>query len=105
MSGTGSVIIIVIMVTIFTLMSQTGSRRGKYKNSKSVAQIWGDNVSEWLKNRDGGTDVTCETQYDHTHEQMNTSEYGKRYVVRPQVENGYVVLNGVKRKLTDCGML
>ena len=29
-------------------------------------------------------------------------EFGPRYIVHDEPEEGYVILNGVKRKLTDC---
>ena len=53
-------------------------------------------------------DVTCETTEGHAHRKPTANEeqnYGKRYVVRNEKETGYVILNGVKRKLTDCGGL
>ena len=46
-------------------------------------------------------DMTCETQYGHRHEPSPE----RRYVVHEDPEQGYVILNGVKRKLKDCKYL
>ena len=46
-------------------------------------------------------DVTCSTQYGHDHpEQPQT-----RYIVHEDPESGFVILNGVKRKISDCKYL
>jgi hypothetical protein len=47
-----------------------------------------------------GEDLTCENQYGHHHDRINGQE--PRYVVHSEPTSGYVVLNGVKRKLSDC---
>lgn len=49
-------------------------------------------------------DLTCETRQGHVHPEtlQLEKEYGHRYIVHDEPEEGYVVLNGVKRKLTDC---
>lgn len=44
-------------------------------------------------------DITC-AAYGHTH-----PESAPRYIVHEDPENGYVILNGVKRKITDCKYL
>ena len=49
-------------------------------------------------------DITCAGTYGHTHD--NTAleqDYGKRYIVHNEPETGYVILNGLKRRLKDCG--
>lgn len=45
-------------------------------------------------------DLTCDTVYGHQHSQAN--EFGRRYIVHEEPEEGYVVLNGVKRQIKDC---
>ena len=45
-------------------------------------------------------DLTCENLEGHHHESNN--EYGSRYIVHNEPEDGYVVLNGVMRKIEDC---
>ena len=59
-------------------------------------------------------DITCETKYGHHHPKQEeffpedetasavSSEPTPRYIVHDDPEEGYVVLNGVKRKLEDC---
>lgn len=44
-------------------------------------------------------DLTCEAKYDHHHV---PDENGKRYIVHEEPEDGWVVLNGVKRRIKDC---
>ncbi|MBQ1476914.1 MAG: hypothetical protein IIZ33_02080 [Erysipelotrichaceae bacterium] len=47
-------------------------------------------------------DLTCD-RYGHDHEE--NSEFGRRYIVHEDPEDGYVILNGVKRKISDCKYL
>ena len=44
-------------------------------------------------------DLTCETQYGHNH---SGPSQNKRYIVHEDPPTGYVILNGVKRKISDC---
>ena len=46
-------------------------------------------------------DLTCETQYGHNHGALPE----KRYIVHEDPEEGYVILNGVKRRIRDCKYL
>lgn len=50
-----------------------------------------------------GQDLTCENQYGHQHAPVPGTE--RRYIVHEDPEEGYVILNGVKRKLKDCKYL
>lgn len=45
-------------------------------------------------------DLTCTVKDGHHHEESN--EFGSRYIVHNEPEQGYVVLNGVKRRIIDC---
>ena len=50
-------------------------------------------------------DITCEGKEGHVHPQPSRQEaadYGRRYIVHDDPEVGYVVLNGVKRRISDC---
>lgn len=50
-------------------------------------------------------DITCEGKEGHVHKPLPASEqkeYGPRYIVHDDPEEGYVVLNGVMRKISDC---
>ena len=49
-------------------------------------------------------DITCANIEDHYH---RPSGYDKlpRYIVHEEPETGYVILNGKKRRLTDCKYL
>ncbi len=44
-------------------------------------------------------DLTCETQYGHDH---SGPKQTKRYIVHEDPPQGYVILNGIKRKISDC---
>ena len=44
-------------------------------------------------------DLTCETKYGHNHDSRNAA---KRYIVHEDPPEGYVILNGIKRKISDC---
>lgn len=44
-------------------------------------------------------DLTCETQYGHDH---SDTRQNKRYIVHEDPQQGYVILNGIKRKISDC---
>ncbi len=45
-------------------------------------------------------DMTCETKYGHHHATIDGEH--PRYIVHEEPNEGYVILNGVKRKITDC---
>lgn len=45
-------------------------------------------------------DFTCENTAGHNH--TVNPEYGHRYIVHNEPNNGYVVLNGELRKISDC---
>lgn len=47
-------------------------------------------------------DLTCETEYGHHHA---PTPPGSRYIVHEDPPQGYVVLNGIKRKISDCKYL
>jgi hypothetical protein len=50
-------------------------------------------------------DITCEGKENHQHPKlsaMDQKDYGPRYIVHDDPETGYVILNGIKRKITDC---
>ncbi len=44
-------------------------------------------------------DLTCETKYGHDHGSQTAM---KRYIVHEDPPEGYVILNGIKRKISDC---
>ena len=50
-------------------------------------------------------DITCEGRDNHRHPQPSAEDianYGRRYIVHDDPENGFVILNGVKRRISDC---
>jgi len=49
-------------------------------------------------------DITC-NRFGHRHDQTETEAYTGRYIVHEDPETGYVILNGIKRRITDCRYL
>lgn len=52
--------------------------------------------------------LTCETNAGHRHPKMSQediNDFGKRYIVHNEPETGYVILNGVRRRLDECSKL
>ncbi|MBQ9328341.1 MAG: hypothetical protein IJ225_07375 [Solobacterium sp.] len=50
-------------------------------------------------------DLTCEGKEGHHHPAPSAEDvanYGARYIVHNDPETGYVVLNGVKRRISEC---
>ena len=50
-------------------------------------------------------DITCEGKENHRHPQPSAEDianYGRRYIVHDDPESGFVVLNGIKRRISDC---
>lgn len=86
-----SVIPIIIILWFFIAMFSTFvvSKATKKKTVSSDGHVVPKNQ-----------DLTCETEFEHKHPQTN--EFGRRYIVHEEPEEGYVILNGIKRKLTDC---
>lgn len=84
------VITVAVFVSLFTaVVKETKKRQG-------VMSSDGHRVS-------AGEDLTCDTQHGHSHAGTgDSSEFGPRYIVHNDPEEGYVILNGVMRKLTDC---
>lgn len=46
-------------------------------------------------------DLTCNTNDGHNHPD-NSSEFGRRYIVHNEPNEGYVVLNGQMHRIEDC---
>ena len=67
-------------------------------NIKAVAKSSHYTVSSDGHLVDPSQDLTCEKEYGHNHHTDSSS----RYIVHQEAEDGYVVLNGVKRKISEC---
>ena len=93
MSGFVSIFLVIWAVVFFS--SVASALKNARSRKKTVRSSDGHAVPK-------GEDLTCETNDGHHHTTGSESEFGKRYIVHNEPETGYVVLNGVKRKLTDC---
>ncbi|MCR5373703.1 MAG: hypothetical protein K6E41_09650 [Solobacterium sp.] len=48
-------------------------------------------------------DLTVSTGASHyAHHEHNEEDFGRRYIVHNEPVQGYVILNGIMRKLEDC---
>ena len=84
-----------IWIAVFSFIAAVvKERRGRKKMVSSDGHV--------VSPRD---DETCEGKDGHIHRRLSpqdTADFGKRYIVHNDPETGYVVLNGVKRKISDC---
>ena len=87
-------IIFIFFSVLGTLLSFT-AKAGRKKNRRRRRTISDD--GHYVP---ASEDLTCETAAGHRHE--SSSEYGQRYIVHNEPEDGYVVLNGVMRKIEEC---
>lgn len=69
----------------------------------AAAKIRKQNVSSDGHKVPFSEDLTCTAKDGHHH--TESSEFGSRYIVHNEPEQGYVVLNGLKRKISDCKYL
>lgn len=88
-----------LIVLCFFLIAAAASSANKAKNGVRKPTVSSDGHKVPKRN-----DVTCAGEYGHVHDNSALeNEFGKRYIVHDEPETGYVVLNGVKRRLKDCG--
>lgn len=95
-----TVIVIFWILIVFALVANAAKRNGAGKNTNMRRTVSSDGHA--VPRRE---DLTCDTNEGHHHpeESAMAKEFGPRYIVHDEPEEGYVILNGVKRKLTDCG--
>lgn len=91
---------IIFIIVLFIIV--TGYVHAGIATGNTIKQTWKQSKPHAsVPKRD---DMTCNTEYGHAHDTSALEkEYGKRYIVHNEPETGYVILNGVKRKLKDCG--
>lgn len=85
-------LIFFVIFTVIISMAVVGAGL----SGKTVRKTYG------TKSSDGhyvpkSQDMTCR-KYGHRHETESTP----RYIVHEDPETGYVILNGIKRKISDC---
>ena len=79
-----------LAITWFIIVFIVGTKKSSAHPAKTVS----DDGHRIPRNKD----ITCNGKYGHDHPE----ETQPRYIVHEEPEDGYVVLNGVKRKLEDC---
>lgn len=91
-------IIFVVAVSIFAnTAKKTGSIHSKRFYQRPVSSD-GHRIKR-------SEDITCANVENHHHRKIPGVEQAPRYIVHEDPETGYVILNGVKRRLTDCKYL
>ena len=86
-------IFLIIICTVLTSSIKAGTKRGKVSRRYLTVSSDGHRVPK-------DEDLTCETM-GHDHGQTS-KEYGPRYIVHNEPDDGEVVLNGVKVRVKDC---
>lgn len=87
---------IVIIVLTAVVTSIAGKKRNAGRRSVRVSSD-GHKIPRNM-------DITCEGEYGHNHS-IPADLAEKRYIVHEEPEEGYVILNGVKRNIRDCKYL
>lgn len=88
------IILVILIITIYSVIISNPAYRNRILNSKQIIAQDGHLIPK-------DKDISCENQFGHLHSKNNSS----RYIVHEEPETGYVVLNGVKRKIEDCKYL
>ena len=93
----------IIIFVFFSLMGFIISAASRSSRVRSAVLL--NNKKRKTVSDDGhyvprSDDLTCETAQGHRHNRNN--EFGDRYIVHNEPEEGYVVLNGIIRKIEDC---
>lgn len=92
-------IVIFLVLIVISSAANAAKRNGAGRNTNMRRTVSSDGHA--VPRRE---DLTCDTNEGHHHpeESAMAKEFGPRYIVHDEPEEGYVILNGVKRKLTDC---
>lgn len=88
------VVFIVVVSILANTSRKTGSIRSRWFYRRPVSSD-GHRIPRSM-------DITCAGIRDHHHRKIPGEERIPRYIVHEDPEMGYVILNGVKRRLTDC---
>lgn len=87
-------VLFLIAVWVFIGLSLRRSSRMQSKDNRNLSRSSDGHI---VPRKD---DMTCETKYGHHHTSIDGEH--PRYIVHEEPNEGYVILNGVKRKITDC---
>ena len=94
-----------VFIILFFIVLAIASAKIEQEKKKAILQKLSQNSGDALFSSDGckipkEQDLTCR-RYGHQHE----TGYDKlpRYIVHEEPTKGYVILNGKKVRLKDCG--
>lgn len=98
----GVILLVALLVPLKALQKKGGARKSTSLNGSEEARR--SPGKRQTVSDDGHVvprreDITCGTAYGHNHPEQ------PRYIVHSEPEEGYVILNGVKRKIKDCSNL
>ena len=85
-------IFFILFVLVIVFVSIAASSSAALKQHKPTVSDDGHRIPKKM-------DLTCEGEYGHEH---SKAESQPRYIVHEEPEDGYVVLNGIKRRIEDC---
>ena len=89
--------IVIVITFVITILASTAS---KFKGRLKAPTIAHDGHVI-----PGENDITCEGAYGHNHAYAVSMGETPRYIVHEDPDDGYVVLNGVLRRIEDCKYL
>ena len=89
-----------IFIVITFVIAILGSTASKFKGKVRMPTIAHDGHVIPREN-----DITCESTYGHNHAYAVSMGETPRYIVHEDPDDGYVVLNGVLRRIEDCKYL
>lgn len=93
-------VIVIIWILIAIASAVNAAKNSGARKNRSARRMVSDDGHAVPRQED----LTCDANDGHHHpeESAMAKEFGPRYIVHDEPEEGYVILNGVKRKLTDC---
>ena len=86
-----------VLIWLLIAISVVSTIISKYKPAQRITRSSDGHIVPKVE------DLTCETKYGHNH--GTDPERQPRYIVHEEPQQGYVILNGVKRKISDCKYL
>ncbi len=100
---------------LFTVVVSIATSVSSKKNTRNVRSVSPSRNQKVRKGKhvtissDGhvvprNQDLTCENLEGHDHRPLGYDQL-PRYIVHEDPEQGYIILNGVKRKISDCKYL
>lgn len=91
-------VIWVVFIAVVSILANTSRKTGSIHSRRFYRRP----VSSDGHRIPRSEDITCAGMEKHHHRSNPAVDRIPRYIVHEEPETGYVILNGVKRRLTDC---